>query len=47
MPKLGISEHKNVKISKKRDFINFLDQFWGFPLKRVPKIQDIRTGYSF
>ena len=26
MPKLGISEHKIVKISKKRDFRNFLDQ---------------------
>ena len=28
MPKLGVSEHEIVKISKKGDFRNFLDQFW-------------------
>ena len=35
MPKLGIKEHKIVKISKKKgDF----DKFLGFTLKRAPKL---------
>ena len=38
MPKLGIKEHKIVKISKKGNFRNFLDQFWDFILKSDPKI---------
>ena len=40
MPKLGIKEHEIVKISKKGDFRNFFDQFFGFTLKRVPRIGD-------
>ena len=40
MPKLGVSEHEIVKISKKRGLKNFFDQFWGFTLKRVPEIWD-------
>ena len=42
MPKLGVSEHEIVKIRKKGDFGNFLDQFWDLILKRVPKIFDPR-----
>ena len=40
MPKFGISEHDMVKVSKKRDFGNYLDQFWDFTLKRAPKINN-------
>ena len=40
MPKLGISEHEIVRISKKGDFRNFLDQFWDFIQKRAPKINN-------
>ena len=38
MPKLGISEHDIVKISKRGDFRIFFDLFWDFELKRVHKI---------
>ena len=40
MSKLGIKEHEIVKNSKKGDFRIFFDQFLGFTLKRVPKIDD-------
>ena len=40
LPKLGMKEHQIVKISKKRDFRHFFDQFLGFTLKSFPKIDD-------
>ena len=40
MSNLGVSEQEFVKISKKGDFRNCLDQFWVFTLKRVPKLYD-------
>ena len=46
MPKLGISEHEIVKISKKGDFRNIFDKFLGFTLKRVPKIGDSHISWK-
>ena len=41
MPKLGISEHKILKNSKKGDFRHFFDQFLDFTLKRISQIDDL------
>ena len=46
MPKLGVKEHKIVKIrKKKRDFRNFFDQFLGFTIKGSLKLM-IHTFYE-